>query len=274
MRAGVLAAPRSAAAADVSVPEPAAGEILLRVEGCGVCGSSLPLWEGREWFSYPVEAGAPGHEVWGTTVDGRRVAALCHRGFAEWDVAPAETVVELPPELDGMPFPGEALACGVNVVRRARVRPGERVAVVGLGFLGTVVAQLLGEVVEVRRDTAVEGEFDVVVEAAGTQSALDTASRLVTTGGRLVIAGYHQDGPRTVDLQSWNWRGIEVQNAHERNAAVVVEGMREAVSLAASGVLDLEALVTHTVVLEELGRAFELASSRPHGFLKAVVCPS
>jgi NADPH:quinone reductase len=125
----------------------------------------------------------------------------------------------------------------------------------------------------VRRDTPVDGEFDVVVEAAGTQSALDTASRLVATGGRLVVAGFHQDGPRTIDLQSWNWRGIDVINAHERDAAVVVEAMREAVRLACDGTLDLEELVTHRLPLDRLDDAFELARTRPPGFLKAVVCP-
>jgi threonine dehydrogenase-like Zn-dependent dehydrogenase len=247
--------------------------VLVRVEGCGVCGSSLPVWEGRPWFDYPLAPGAPGHEVWGRLEDGTRVAALCSNGFAEWDVADAETVVELPAELDGKPFPGEALACAVNVVRRAAVRDGDRVAVVGMGFLGTAVASLIGDVTEVLRDAPVEGEFDVVVEAAGTQGALDTASRLVATGGRLVVAGFHQDGPRTVDLQSWNWRGIDVVNAHERDPHRYVEGMRAAVELAVAGKLDLERLVTHRLPLDELGEAFRLASARPPGFLKAVVCP-
>jgi len=247
--------------------------VRIRVEGCGVCGSSLPVWEGRPWFDYPLAPGAPGHEVWGRTADGRRVAALCFNGYAEWDAAPASTVVELPPELDGLPFPGEALACAVNVVRRARVEPGERVAVVGMGFLGTCVARLLGDATEVRRGAEIDGEFDVVVEAAGTQEALDTASRLVAARGRLVVAGFHQDGPRTVDLQSWNWRGIDVINAHERDPAVVVDAMREAARLAADGTLDLRELVTHELSLDELDRAFELAATRPPGFLKAVVCP-
>jgi threonine dehydrogenase-like Zn-dependent dehydrogenase len=231
------------------------------------------VWEGRPWFEYPLAPGAPGHEVWGRTEDGRRVAALCFNGYADWDAAPASTVVELPAELDGLPFPGEALACAVNVVRRARVRPHDRVAVVGLGFLGTSVARLLGGVTEVRRGTEVDGEFDVVVEAAGTQEALDTASRLVAPAGRLVVAGFHQDGPRTVDMQSWNWRGIDVINAHERDPAAVVDAMREAARLAADGMLDLRELVTHVLPLAELDRAFELAATRPPGFLKAVVCP-
>jgi NADPH:quinone reductase len=273
MRAGSLVAPRRIEEVDAARPEPAPGEVLVRVEGCGVCGSSLPLWEGRDWFTYPAEPGAPGHEVWGEIEDGRRVAALSYHGFAEWDVAREDEVVELPGELDGLPFPGEALACAANVARRAAVGEHESVAVVGMGFLGTAVARILGEVTEVRRDTTVAGEYDVVVEAAGTQAALDTASSLVTAGGRLVIAGFHQDGPRTVDMQSWNWRGIDVINAHERDPQAYVRGLREAVRLAAAGILDIEALVTHRLPLARLAEAFELAGTRPPGFLKAVVCP-
>jgi threonine dehydrogenase-like Zn-dependent dehydrogenase len=273
MSAALVLGRRSARTVSVNRPEPKDGELLIHVEGCGVCSSSLPVWEGREWFSYPLAPGAPGHEVWGRTEDGRRVTALCHRGFAEWDVAPADTVVELPPELDELPFPGEALACAANVVRRAHIRPDDRVAVVGMGFLGTAVARQIGDVTEVRRHTATEGAFDVVIEAAGTQAALDTASQLVDEGGRLVIAGFHQDGPRTIDLQSWNWRGIDVVNAHERRTQAYVAGMQDAVRLAAAGVLDVEALVTHVLRLGELERAFHLATTRPAGFVKAVVCP-
>jgi len=273
MKAGVVTAPQRAAVVDARVPEPGPGEVLVRVEGCGVCGSSLPLWHGRDWFSYPLEPGAPGHEVWGRLEDGRRVATLSYRGFAEWDLAREDQVVELPPELDGLPFPGEALACAVNVVRRSAVEPGARVAVVGMGFLGTAVARLLGDVTEVRRGTEVDGEFDVVIEAAGTQEALDTASRLLAHRGRLVVAGFHQDGPRTVDMQSWNWRGIDVVNAHERDPQVVMEGMREAVRLVVSGELDAASFVTQRFYIDELDAAFEAATNRAPGFLKAAVCP-
>ncbi len=273
MRAAVLAAPRQSISIEAQMPVPAPGEVLVRVEGCGVCGSSLPLWEGREWFTYPAEPGAPGHEVWGRLEDGRRVAALSYYGFAEWDVARENELVELPAELDGLAFPGEALACAVNVVRRAAIERGDRVAVVGMGFLGTAIARLVGAPTEVRRGTPVDGEFDVVIEAGGTQGALDTASRLVATGGRLVVAGFHQDGPRVVDMQSWNWRGIDVVNAHERDPGVVVDAMREAADLAASGRLAVASLVTHRFSLEDLGPAFDAAATRPPGFLKAVVCP-
>ncbi len=70
-----------------------------------------------------------------------------------------------------------------------------------------------------------------MIEAAGTQESLDVASALVAEGGVLVIAGYHQDGPRQVDLQSWNWRGIDVVNAHERQLSRQIEGIAEAARL-------------------------------------------
>ena len=277
-RAAVVAAPGRVELVEAPLRQPDPGEALLRVLGCGVCASSLPLWEGREWLEYPLEPGAPGHEPWGEVeagppeLVGRRVAVLCERGFAERVVVPVEHVVALPPALGG-PFPGEALACAVMIVRRARVAAGDRVAIVGGGFIGSAVAQLVDACVFRREDRPEGVEFDVVIECAGTQAALGTASRLVATRGRLVIAGYHQDGPRSVDLQSWNWRGLDVINAHERDPLLYVDALREAARLAASGALDVDALLTHRFPLERLDEAFEAARTRPEGFVKAVVEP-
>jgi len=277
MRAAVLSGPGRAIVGRAPVPEPGPGEVLVSVEGCGVCGSSLPLWQGRSWFAYPGQPGAPGHEAWGRTDDGRRVTGLSLHGFAEHTVMREDELVELPPELDGIPFPGEALGCAVNVVRRAGVRAGDGVAIVGMGFLGTAAARICelrgARVTPVRRGETPSGRFVRVIEAAGTQEALDVASGLVASGGLLAIAGFHQDGPRRIDMQSWNWRGLDVVNAHEREPQRVVDGIREAVRLAAAGTLAVKALVTHRFGLDEIGAAFEAASQREPGFLKAVVCP-
>jgi 2-desacetyl-2-hydroxyethyl bacteriochlorophyllide A dehydrogenase len=304
MTAATVESPGLARSVVVERPRPGPGEVLVRIEGCGVCGSSLPVWEGRPWFEYPLAPGAPGHEGWGVIdelgagVDeprlGTRVALLSQNAFAEYDVAAANEVVPLPPALDGIAFPGEAVGCAVNVIRRSDIRPGDRVAVVGVGFLGALLVALaveqrarvtavsrrrfaldlarrLGAEATMTLDEPPEGEFDRVLEAAGVQETLDVAGRLVAVGGRLVIAGFHQDGPRTVDLQVWNWRGLDIVNAHERDPAVVVGGMRDAVRLVASGRLDLAPLLTHAYPLERAGEAFDAARLRPEGFLKAVV---
>src|SRR5687767_3157368 len=117
MRAAVLAAPGRVRLDEVARPMPGAGQVRVRLEGCGVCASNLTPWAGPEWMRFPTEPGALGHEGWGV-VDaigdgvegpsvGDRVAALSYKSYAEYDLADAEAVVPLPATLAGRPFPGE-----------------------------------------------------------------------------------------------------------------------------------------------------------------------
>ncbi|MCB0323356.1 MAG: zinc-binding dehydrogenase, partial [Bdellovibrionales bacterium] len=115
--------------------------------------------------------------------------------------------------------------------------------------------------------------FDCVIEATGKASALEHATALTKVRGRLVIAGYHQDGPRTIDMQQWNWKGLDVINAHERAPEAYLDGIAEAVRMTVAGELEVQSLLTHVVPLEALSVALDLLSERPDGFLKAVVCP-
>jgi threonine dehydrogenase-like Zn-dependent dehydrogenase len=317
MQAAVLVAPRTIELQAVPTPKPAAHEVLVRLEGCGVCGSNLPVWEGREWFTYPLAPGKPGHEAWGRVAAlgegaagnglevGDRVAMLSYAGFADYDVAAASDVVKLPAALAGQPFPGEPLACAVNVFARSGISAGQKVAIIGTGFLGALVTHLAAnvgaEVIAITRRPfalALAQEFgathtivmddhwriidqvkaltggegcDCVIEAVGLQWPLDLAAELTRIRGRLVVAGYHQDGPRQVNMQLWNWRGLDVINAHERDNGVYVAGLRQAVALVAAGRLDPRPLYTHQVPLSGLGEALALMEQRPDGFLKALV---
>ena len=112
-----------------------------------------------------------------------------------------------------------------------------------------------------------------VIEAVGKQWPLDLAAELVREGGKLIVAGYHQDGPRQVNMQMWNWKGMDVINAHERDPAVSMQGMRDAVEAVASGRLDPSSLYTHVYPLDRLDQALNDTRDRPDGFLKALVTP-
>jgi len=296
-------------------PQPAPDEVLVRLEGCGICASNLPVWEGQPWFQYPLEPGAPGHEGWGEIealgdeVDGwrvgERVTMLSGKAYADYDVAPVGALTRVPEALAGRAMPGEPIACAMNIFRRSDIRLGQRVAVVGVGFIGGLLIQLArdagAEVIALsRRDfaldvarrcgaTALVGTDDRyaaigavqeltggagcerVIEAAGEQSTLDIASAISAEGGRLIIAGYHQNGPRQVDMQQWNWRGLDVINAHERDPAVAARGLDEAVQAVAQGRIDPFALLTHDFTLGEMEIAFGMLQQRPDGFMKATV---
>jgi len=112
-----------------------------------------------------------------------------------------------------------------------------------------------------------------VIEAVGKQWPLDLAGEITAERGKLIVAGYHQDGPHTVNMWLWNWRGIDVINAHERDPQVYMEGMREAVEAVASGRLDPSSLYTHRFKLDELSQALDATRDRPTGFLKAIIEP-
>ncbi|MFL5120347.1 MAG: zinc-binding dehydrogenase [Microvirga sp.] len=246
-----------------------------------------------------VGAGVEGLQV------GQPVAALSYHAYAEYDVADAAAVVPLPDALAGQPFPGEPLGCAMNIFRRSEIAPGQTVAIVGIGFLGAILTRLASEagarVIAVSRrpfslDVAramgaaetipmadhegiigavkelTGGAFcDRVIEAVGKQWPLDLSAELTRERGRLVIAGYHQDGPRQVNMQLWNGRGLDVINAHERDPEVYMAGIRAAVAAVTSGRLDPRPLYTHVYPLERLGEALDATRDRPDGFLKALV---
>lgn len=316
MRALQMSSARASELRHDVVPEPGPGQVRVALQGSGVCASSVPVWEGRPWFTYPMEPGSPGHEGWGVIdaigsgvvglAPGDRVASLGNRAFATHEIVAAEQVVPIDGVADGVPFPGEAFACAANVARAARISPGARVAVIGIGFLGAVVVRLasaagahvtaisrrewalaLAESLGANETIRFQGHseivrrargsndvgVDVAIEAVGAQLPLDVAAGITREEGRLVIAGYHQDGPRQVDLQLWNWRAFEVVNAHWRSTSAYVRGLRDAVAAVRAGVIDPERFVTHAFPLDRLGDAMALIQERPEGFLKAVVLP-
>jgi threonine dehydrogenase-like Zn-dependent dehydrogenase len=312
MLAVQIVQPQMCRVVNLAKPNPAMGQVRVRLQGCGICASSLSLWEGREWFRYPAEPGTPGHEGWGK-VDkigkgvsglkcGDRVTFLSNHAFAEYDLAFADQVVALPDYLSEKPFPGEALACALNIFDRSDVRANQTIAIVGLGFLGLLLTRLcsnigarviaisrraysrqmaksFGASVAVSLDREPErtvakltggNNCARVIEAVGLQSTLDIASSIVADGGKLIIAGYHQDGCRIINLQQWNWRGIDVINAHERDPNVYIRGMKHAIKESLDGALSVPVL-THYFSIYQMEEAFKLLRARPDGFIKGFV---
>ncbi|WP_373414053.1 zinc-binding dehydrogenase [Ensifer aridi] len=315
MSAAVVTGPGKVRIETLPLPQPSPRQVRIRLEGCGVCASNLVPWAGPDWMRFPTEPGALGHEGWGI-IDavgedvhgfrvGDRVAALSYHAYATHDIADQTAIAPLPAALAGQPFPGEPLGCAFNIFRRSAIRPGETVAIIGIGFLGILLTELASaagaRVIAISRRPSslasaeragaseviamddhwriiekvkelTEGRLcDCVIEAVGKQWPLDLAGELTKERGRLVIAGYHQDGPRQINMQLWNWRGLDVINAHERDPAVYMRGIHEAIEATVAGRLSPFRLYTHRFPLEQLGAALDMTRDRPDGFVKALV---
>jgi threonine dehydrogenase-like Zn-dependent dehydrogenase len=296
------------------VANPGIGEVLVEVRAAGVCASEL-----HDWLTGPVgHATRMGHEPAGIVRavglgftsfrPNDRITGRLEPAFAEYVVADETDVVPLP---EGTPFElglGEPLGCLVEAERRTRMRLGDRVAIVGLGFMGLGMLQLLKArgpshltAIDVRGDAldkALElgadavhqpdavpsrlrltdfsrwesrDAFDVVVEASGSQAGLTLAGELVRAHGVLSIVGFHQGAARSVDMELWNWKAIDVVNAHVRRRANLVEATRAGLAMMAAGGFTFEPLVTHRFSLSEIDRAFAALRDKPPGFIKAVI---
>lgn len=155
---------------DAPIPDPGPGEVLIKVERCGICGSDLKMTDAASPVHFAAGA-CPGHEYAGTIAAlgqgvstlqiGDRITAFpvggcghcasclaldpygCTEctylmgGFGQYTIARAELTCRLPDNLsfdDGALV--EPLACGAQSVRLAQIGPQSRVLVLGAGATG------------------------------------------------------------------------------------------------------------------------------------------
>ncbi|MEU1328927.1 zinc-binding dehydrogenase [Streptomyces sp. NPDC005865] len=216
-------------------------------------------------------------------------------GYADFALAREISVGALP---DSVPFEQGAilqlLPLAVHATRGVRL--GDRVAIVGQGPVGQMalrvaVARGAAEVVAVDLDdwrlerstaagadavrrvdgspeqlAAVGADFDVAVDAVGTPTTLNACVALVRQNGLVVLLGtHHVDTHVTVDLVTWERKGLRVHSSAEPLDTVRAEALAVAERLAhrRPDTLRLPDLHTHTYPLDELPKAMEqLSASR------------
>ncbi|MFI1163188.1 zinc-binding dehydrogenase [Streptomyces sp. NPDC020801] len=175
----------------------------------------------------------------------------------------------------------EPAACIAAAALKANARPGERVAVVGTGTLGMFTAQFLRAispaellVVGTRRDrealsrrfgatgfgtrdAALPGDFDVVIETAGSADAARTAAALLRRGGRLVLTGIPAPGAAGLDPTELVVRQLEVHTVF----GAPPDAWAHTVRVFAAGLLDPLPLVTHELPLAAFSQAIDLVGA-------------
>jgi len=320
--------------ADRSDPMPGPDDVLLRVAACGICGTDRHIMHGEFDTVPPVIIGhecagevlatgddvtplAPGDRV---AIDPNMPCGLCRPcrrgqvhlcqhlralgvdvdgGFAELMVAPERQCYLLPGNVsleEGAM--AEPVACCLRGIDQAGIAPGDRVAVIGGGAIGQILAQLaraagaswlvLSDPVPERREMAqslgvdavvdptrqdplvpggaLEGGADVVLEAVGSVATTRQAVAWAAEGGTVVWFGVTPPGqvvevePNLVFRKELTIRGARINPfTHARALAAM-----------AAGQVSVAPLLSRRISLNELAHALE----EPAGaHIKTLVVP-
>lgn len=239
---------------------------------------------------------------------GDRVTGMMFQVFAEYAKVPAAHIVKVPEGLTDEEAVGEPLACLMSGVLRTPLNPGDSFAIVGTGYMGLGFMQMMRAkgaakiiAVDVREEglenarrfgadegyltTQVPAEYIVdawddgifdrgiptVAEASGSQPGLTLAGNMTAVHGNLSVVGYHQGGPRTIDMQLWNWKAITVVNAHERRMNACAKFIESSLNLVKKGLIDTKSMATHLYGFDELNRAYYELKHKPEGYIKGIV---
>jgi len=315
-------------------------EILIRTRTVGICGSEVHAFHGTHPYRRaPVILG---HEAAGDVVAvGRAVkdfqvgdrvivdpqwtcgeCEYCKRGdinlcpskkvlgtanwqgaFGEYFIAPREAVFHLPPNLSyAQGSLIEPLTVGVHVARRANVRVGETVAILGTGSIGGLLAgvchaqgartiivadikqhcldaarERLGAThdfllpdasfaAQVKQITGGEG-VDVVFVTADDVTLVNLGIEIAKRRGRIVLVALLTDAPLNFHAYPVIGKELEIIGSLMSSKADV----EQAIQLAATGQVDVEAIVTHRLPIEDAQRGMELALTKNDNAIKVIL---
>lgn len=324
-------------------PQLQPGEALVRVVACGVCGSDVPRVFEHGTYRFPL---IPGHEFAGVVVSaperssaqpGARVTVkplipcgvcpYCATGdlaqcrsydyagsrrdgaFAEYIAVPVANLVRVP---DGVSLEEAALtepaAVALHALRQGGVQPGDKVAVLGAGPIGMLVAQwariggageiYLVDIDEAKLMLAQELELgrpinsrledpvarvlaetegwgpDLVIEAAGVPATFVQALEMAHPKGRIVIMG-NPTADVTLPRKTISWllrKELTIRGTwNSRMVALPVDEWRVALDMMAQGRLRIRPLISHRVPLERGVEALTMMRDRSEPYNRVIL---
>ena len=266
---------------------------------------TLPLWIGHQSGGTVVEVGAKVREV----RPGDRVMVFnwCNT-FADYYAVPVSGLQPVPDGLDmDWASLGEPIACAMYSALTCGAQLGDVVVVYGMGFAGGIIAQAVKrmgayavvaiDVVENKLDLArrlgsdvqinaatqdpvrtvldlTGGRgADVVIEAAGTETAMNQATAMLKHNGILALYSWITQ-PITLNISRWHDDGLQIRTTglvhHTEQERLIWTPW--ALRPVIQGLVDIRPLITHEFTLDKVVEAFAVAGTDPTA-LKVIVRP-
>lgn len=289
------------------VTDPGENEVQVEGGACGICSWDVVTAKlgnqmhpmappGHEGVGYVAKIGA------GVTdfKEGDRVAG---GGFANVRNLSAQRVFKIPEsDLPDEYWIVEPVSCAVTGIDHCQIQPGNRIVLVGCGFMGLLILQgllryplddlIVLDIVQSRLDLAEQlgvgevyntaevdlqdlsrelksREIDVVVDTSGSQAGLDLSTDIVKRGGRINLFGWLKGQTASFDPTKWHLGGFTVVNSAP--ASKLRDTFGPAISLIHKGIIDLKPLVTHTAALEDYPALMAQILAGDESYIKGVV---
>lgn len=201
--------------------------------------------------------------------------------FAEYIALPQEDVIKAPPDIDLKKLAlAEPLAVALNICRQAKPAPTDKVLIVGPGPIGLLTALALKNVCGLENPTILgrsparlsiakalgmktttqlgdDSYFDLIIEAAGNETALSTAVAHALPGGKICVVSIFEDhfifDINTIVAKQLSIIGCNVYETRH---------IQESTKLLADGIIDPSPLVTDTYDLADCREAFAALCSK------------
>lgn len=201
--------------------------------------------------------------------------------FAEYIALPQEDVIKAPPDIDLKKLAlAEPLAVALNICRQAKPAPTDKVLIVGPGPIGLLTALALKNVCGLENPTILgrsparlsiakalgmktttqlgdDSYFDLIIEAAGNETALSTEVAHALPGGKICVVSIFEDDfifdINTIVAKQLSIIGCNVYETRH---------IQESTKLLADGIIDPSPLVTDTYDLADCREAFAALCSK------------
>lgn len=293
--------------------DPGEGEIETRAVCGAVCTHEVSLFKGD--LTHPRYPMIPGHEAVHLVTrvgkgvkhlrEGDYCAACWYMGqWAEKVIGPADVAWKLPDRMDDFAnWIVEPAASIVNAGQYIDIRPGMKVLLIGAGFMGLLMTQMIhgypmaefacadvkpfnvsmakrcGAWTTVLTNTEEgreqldrwgTGHFDAVIDCTGAQSGLDLAVDMCGMAGSIYLFGWHRT-LRTVDLKIGHLRGQRlIHTSPATDTGRIYERYWPmTIDMLQSGVFDLAPLMSHKYEAADIGRCMRDSVERKDGFIKS-----
>ena len=292
---------------EVEVPDPQPTEIQLTRGACGICSWDIATCKLGDKMS-PMAP--PGHEgvgyvsKIGSAVTGFKEGdRVTGGGFSSVRNVSADRVHKIPDsDLADQYWIVEPVSCAVTGLDRSDLRPGNKVVLIGSGFMGLLLLQgllhspldgiVVIDIVQSRLDLAKQlgaaetyniaemdtndlaaslkaKEIDTVIDSSGSQPGLDLATDIVKRGGLINIFGWLKGQRASFDPTKWHLGGFTVVNSAP--ASQKFAPFPAAIRLIHQGVFDLKPLVTHTAPLNDYPSLMKKIVAGDPDYIKGVV---